>query len=304
MLNLEGLTLPVVNTASGTITVSFLVAGMAGLLLLLLLLLTLFRAGVTGLLVFIAVLAVGIGAAWLWMERERVEERRALEARILALDAQALAPDSVLACIDGPNGDAVDTGCERALFAGPESLAAASSYVAARLALLADGLKFAARDPDFSSALDRSRRALEQDRFGVVANVLMVRNGCTAERCDALVLLRDPTRVRANLRDRTFDSTVARYAATWLTRAARVGAGQTPTQPAPPSAAGLNFPSAASIPPVSIMNAEPSSAGTPAESPAAATPQPPRRPAAAARPPATQARPLPRPPAGPPPPRP
>ena len=283
MLNLEGLTLPVVNTADGTITLSFLVAAIAGALLLLLLLVSFLRAGATGLLALICVLAIGFGGAWLWTERERLEQRRALETRIMALDAQAVAPDSVLACIDGASGDAVDAGCERAVFASPEALAAVSSYVAARLSLVDDGFRLAGSDPEVERALDRSRRTLEQDRFGVVANVLAVRNGCSAERCDAFVLLRDSTRVRANLKDRTFDNTVGRFAAAWSARPARGGASsQAPTAPQP--SAGVNFPSAASIPPVSIMNAEP---------PTAAAPPPARRPAPAARPPATQVRPLP-----------
>jgi hypothetical protein len=295
MLNLEGLTLPVVNTTNGTITLSFLVAGIAGALLLLLLLLSFFRAGVTALLALLSVLAIGAGGAWVWAERERVDQRRALEARIAALDVQAVAPDSVLACVDGPVGDTIDAGCERAVFASPEAIAAANSYVAARLSLVDDGLKFAGRDPEVARALDRSRRTLEQDRFGVVANVLMVRNGCSAERCDAFVLLRDATRVRTNLKDRTFDSTVARYAATWSTRAARTGASsQAPPPAAQQPSAGINFPSAASIPPVSIMNAEPAAppASAATEAPAAAAP-PPRRPAPAARPAPPQPRPLP-----------
>jgi hypothetical protein len=298
MLNLEGLTLPVVNTADGTITLSFLVAGIVGALLLLLLLLSFFRAGVSALLALISVLGIGIGGAWLWTERERLDQRRALEARITALDALAVAPDSVLACVDGPVGDPVDAGCERAVFASPEAVAAASSYIAARISLVDDGLRIAGRDSEVERALDRSRRTLEQDRFGLVANVLMVRNGCSAERCDAFVLLRDATRVRASLKDRVFDSTVARYAATWSTRPARTGA-TSPAPAAPQPSAGVNFPSAASIPPVSIMNVEPpatppaGAGAAPDTTPPAAT-APPRRPAApAARPPATQARPLP-----------
>jgi hypothetical protein len=306
MLNLEGLTLPIVNTTDGTITLSFLVAGIAGALLLLLLVMGVFRAGVMALLALIAVLTIGIGGAWLWTERERMDQRRALETRIVALDAQSVAPDSVLACVDGTVGDTVDAGCERAVFASPEAVAAAASYAAARLSLVEDGLKFAARDPEIAAALDRSRRTLEQDRFGVVANILMVRHGCSAERCDAFLLLRDPTRVRANLKDRTFDNTVARHAAAWTTRAARTGASQAPAASQP--SAGITFPSAASIPPVSIMNTEPSgpasaTGSAPPDTPSAA-PQPPRRPAPAARPPATQARPLPPPGTTAPPPRP
>src|SRR5262245_43641987 len=148
MLNLEGLTLPVVNAESGTITLSFLVAGVAGALLVLLLLLSFFRAGITALLALLAVVVIGGGGAWVWAERERVDHRRTLDARIVALDAQAVAPDSVLACVDGPLGDTVDAGCERAVFGSPEAIAAASSYVAARLALLDEGLRQSGRDPE------------------------------------------------------------------------------------------------------------------------------------------------------------
>jgi hypothetical protein len=301
MPSLEGLSLPMINSADSTITLPFWLAGVTAALLLLFFILALFRGGLAGTLVLVMLLAAGIGGAWAWLEHGRTEERRVIEARVTGLDAQALASDSVLACLDGPLGETVEVGCERALFASPETVAAASSYVSARLALLADGTKLAGRDPELAGTLERTRRSLEQDRFGVVANVLSVRNGCTAERCDVLVLLHDPTRVRNNLKERTFDATVVRYAAAWSTRAPRnasaaIGAGGGPGTPLPPS---YNLPSSASIPPVSIMGPEPSGASTnpPAEAPpAAALPQPPRRPATAQRP-APPPRPLPAPPA-------
>ena len=312
MPSLDGLSLPIINSADSTVTLPFWLAGVVAALLLLFFILALFRGGLTGTLALVALLAAGTGAAWAWLEHGRMEERRALEARISGLDAQALASDSVLPCLDGPVGDAVEAGCERALFASPEAIAAASSYASARLALLSDATKFAARDPEFAGALERTRRGLEQDRFGVVANVLLVRNGCTPERCDLLVLLRDPTRVRSNLKERPFDTIVARYAATWSTRGARntAGAGAPGGAPGIPLPPNYNLPSSASIPPVSIMTNEPSGAAAsmPADTapPAAAPPQPPRRPAAAQRP-AAQARPNPLPvppPTSAPPPRP
>ena len=48
-------------------------------------------------------------------------------------------------------------------------------------------------------ALMQLRRNVEVDRFGIVAHVLSVRDGCTAARCDAFALLNDPSRVSANL---------------------------------------------------------------------------------------------------------
>src|SRR6266540_3489139 len=267
MWNFDAFAIPGINFADSAVSMPLWVAGIALALLMLFLLLALLRSGAVGTLVFLVLVAVAIGGGWFWYERERAEERRAIETRLMELNQQALASGSVLACLDGLSGDAVESGCERVLFANPETLAAASSYTAARIAILSNALGFASRrDPDLERGFDGLRRALEQDRFGVVANVLAVQNGCTAERCDTLILLRDPTRVRANLRERTFDGIVARHAANWG-QASRTGtASSAANGKSLPS--GYSLPSAASIPPVSIMNNEPASTAPSAASPA------------------------------------
>ena len=110
------------------------------------------------------------------------------------------------------------------------------------------------------------RRAIELDRFGIAAHVLAVRDGCTAERCAAFALLRDADVIKANLKAQVFDQYVSRYAADWNKAAPvaeKAGAGRSParlSRPPPaktPVSSKYDFPSAASIPPVSIMNAEP-----------------------------------------------
>jgi hypothetical protein len=45
--------------------------------------------------------------------------------------------------------------------------------------------------------------------------VLSEREGCTADHCEALTRLSDPTRVLGNLRDRTFKEQVNKYTAIW-----------------------------------------------------------------------------------------
>ena len=55
------------------------------------------------------------------------------------LATRALAPGSALACLDTIAGETVENACEKALFASPEATAAAVSYVAAQLSLLAAG---------------------------------------------------------------------------------------------------------------------------------------------------------------------
>ena len=199
--------------------------------------------------------------------RDRSAERRDLEMRAAELNAQSLAPGSPLACLNGLAGEDVEAACEKALFAAPATVAAATSYAAARLALLADMAAYIKRGgANIDSALLPLRRSLEADRFGFVAHVLAMRDGCTSDNCRALALLHDPSHVRANLSGQTLDRYLDRYLAAWA---------QSPDVPladatSPSSATGqpgapgqrkvmvdIDFPTAASIPPVSIMNPEP-----------------------------------------------
>ena len=212
-------------------------------------------------------------------ERERAEERRLLLRRAQDLANQAAAPGSVLACLDGALGETVEAACERSLFGSPEAIASATAYTAARLALLAEAVNSAARTKvSADTAVPGLRPALEGDLFGFVAQVLATRYGCSAEKCGALALFREPARVVSNLKERPYDSYVTRYAAAWQARNHRTPTSSSGASPVPP---GFNVPSAASIPPVSIMVPEPTttppnSGAAPAEAAAA-----PRRPSPA-----------------------
>ena len=236
---------------------------------------------------------------------ERLAERRALAQRSAELTARALAPGSTLACLDGGAGEAVENACEKTVFGTPQSTAAAVAYMAARLTLLSDGLVFARRsDPDFALTFAGLRRAIELDRFGLAAHVLALRDGCTAERCAAFALLGDAEVVKANLKAQVFDQYVSRYAADWgksepMVKAPAPAPVSSATESFAPSKTPLgskySFPSAASIPPVSIMNSEP-------PLPKAATEAQAAQPAQPAQPPAAAATPAPAPPKRPPPP--
>jgi hypothetical protein len=203
-------------------------------------------------------------------EGERFAERRALAQRVAQLTGAAMAPGSTLACLDGAAGEAVENACEQTVFAGPQSTAAAVASMAARLTLLSDGLAFARHsDPDFAVSLAGLRRAIELDRFGIAAHVLAVRDGCTAERCDAFALLGDANVIKSNLKAQVFDQYVSRYAANWNKNAAtapvadRLPGAMAPVAILPdapakaPVSDKYDLPSSASIPPVSIMNPEP-----------------------------------------------
>ena len=198
--------------------------------------------------------------------RDQADERRAIEARAAELTARSLAPGSALGCLDAVASTAVESACERPLFASPEAVAAAVAYVDGRFSQLTASAALAARDPTYQPAFERLRRGLEADRYGVVAHVLMTRC-CSGADCAELGLLRDPTRVLANMKARAFESNVGVHALAWQPNGASAalasappftvpppvattGAGsETPTAsagPKPPSK--LDFPSASSIP--------------------------------------------------------
>jgi hypothetical protein len=142
-------------------------------------------------------------------------QRRALDDRKVALMAGSIAPGSALSCLDELAGEAVDA-CEKGVFASPEAVAAAVKYVTAQIALLDAGAAYANRfDASSAAELAPLRTAVELDRFGLVAQVLKEREGCTVDRCDALTRFRDSTRVLANLRDGTFEGLAKKYTAIW-----------------------------------------------------------------------------------------
>jgi hypothetical protein len=263
----------------------------------------------------IGLILLGVGIAWILLDssvrRDLAVERRALDGRANELMVRAIIPGSALACLNGMAGEAVEAACEKALFATPEAAAAATSFVSAQLALLADATAFARRDASYTGIPAQLRHSAELDRYGLVAHVLAARDACTADHCPTFALLNDASRVSTNLAEQPYDLYVAHYAAGWPAPAEVPVAGRAPSSPPPalasaptaiPGAApavGLRvpgpdvfFPSASSIPPVNIMNAEPPAASeatgtTPAPAPKQAqrkAPAPARRPPAEAAP--------------------
>ena len=212
---------------------------------------------------------LGAVIAWAVLDREAAGDRlaagRALEMRAAELAARTLAPGSPLSCLEALVGDNVEAACEKAIFASPASVASATSYVAARLSLFSEMAAYIGRGgTEIDHAVLPLRRALEADRFGFLAHLLVVRDGCTREHCDALTLLHDPERVRAHLSEGTLDQLVAQYSTAWaqpMEGAADAQARQAASAQSalPPSHKPVNidFPTAASIPAVSIMTPEP-----------------------------------------------
>jgi hypothetical protein len=294
------------DVATGTLALMVFSAGAAAIIVAVLFRVALRRAGGAGRAGLLWVCAVVfLGAIFTYAlfdrfaTRDLISERRSIEARAAELTARTLAPGSALGCLDAVANTLVESGCEKPLFATPETVAAALAYVDARFSLLAAGAVLAEHDASYRPAFERLRQGLETDRYGFVAQVLMTR-GCTSADCAELKLLRDPARIVANMRTRAFEAALGAHALAWaagttstmasappvsLPPSATTGAAHdapvAPLAPAgPPGTAKFDYPSASSIPAVSIMSAEPSAPPAP-EPKAAVPPPPPKRPAAA-----------------------
>jgi hypothetical protein len=262
-------------------------AGFFGLIMLI----TLLRAEksvANGALTVITLLAIGIAvAATMRVYGPAGRETSTAEARTQATVTATL---PALACLDDLAGDAVATGCEKALFGAPDAAAAAVAYTAARIDRLTALGDAATADKSLTLETKVLRKALERDRYGLVAQVLVARDGCTQFDCAVFRSLTDQQQVAANMDSHLYDQLVARYAPTW-TAPAMAAPGALPPNPIavlPPSMptgkpTNAEFPSASSTPPVSIMTPEPPTAATrqpPAANAAAAPAAAPRAPAA------------------------
>jgi hypothetical protein len=194
-----------------------------------------------------------------------------------------------LSCIDELAGETVLPACEKSLFGSAESTAAALSYAAAQITRLTSFGDVAAADKNLTPELQMLRRAVERDRYGLMAYVLQARERCTPSDCAAFRSLTDRQQVVSNMDGRVYDGLVMRYSASWNAPASAAApapvAALAPTMPTG-KPTNAEFPTAASTPPVSIMTPEPaprSSAST------ANAPLPSSRPAASAHAPAAAA---------------
>jgi hypothetical protein len=255
-------------------------------------LITLLRAEksvANGALTVITLLAVGIAVAA--TIREFGPEGRAASGQMTRSFQPMNAALPALSCIDDLAGDIVLAGCEKALFGSAESAAAAVSYAASQLTRLAALGDAAAANGSVTPELQTLRRAVERDRYGLMAQVLIARDHCTPADCAVFRALTDKHQIVANMDERTYDGLIARYAPLWNAPATPAPAPVAALMPTMPTGKPTNadFPSAASTPPVSIMTPEPGTTPPPAprstaSTPAANAPLPSPRPAAASAP--------------------
>jgi len=226
-------------------------------------LITLLRAEksvANGALTLITLLAVGIAVAS--MMRSQDPAQRGANGDPAATASVSFSPPA-LACIDDLAGDLVLSNCERGLFGSAEMTAAAVSYAAGMLSRLSQAGDIATANKVMTAELLALRRAVERDRYGLMAYVLLTRDRCTPTDCVMFRAVADRQQLVNNMEGRTYEGLVTRYASQWNAvpsaqsqPPAGTFAGLAPSAPAgKPTTA--EFPSSANTPPVSIMNPEP-----------------------------------------------
>jgi hypothetical protein len=184
-----------------------------------------------------------------------------------------------LSCIDDLAGEAVLTACEKALFGSPESAAAAIAYAASQITRLTAFGDVAAANQVMAPEMQAVRRAVERDRYGLMAYVLAARDHCSPSDCAAFRALTDQHQIIVNMNERVYEGLISHYEPLWNAPPIAPVAALPPSMPTgrPTNA---EFPTAASTPPVSIMTPEPGTAVAPTRAPAtvANAPSPSSRP--------------------------
>jgi hypothetical protein len=251
------------------------------------------RSVANGALTVITLLAVGIAVAATIRGYGPAATRGAFgEVRTAPAQTAAL---PALSCLEDLAGDTVLGICEKAVFASAESTAAAVSYVAAQISRLTALGDAATATKSMTSDLQALRRSIEHDRYGLVAQVLQMRDHCTPTECPVFRALTDNHQIIANMDEHLYEGLVNRHATIWTASPPPAGApapGMGALAAYPPSLptgkpTNADFPSSNSIPPVSIMSPEPVAREKPAPATAAApaahpSPAPSQSPAPAA----------------------
>ena len=236
---------------------TLMAAGFSALLVLIVLL----RADKTvanGALAVIALLAIGIASSST-VRGFGPPSRTANSTIDMRGQAQHVALAPALACLDGLAGESVEAACEKAVFGSADTAAAAVSYAAGQVSRVIAASNARTLTPEQQIL----KRAVERDRYGLVAQVIMVRDRCVVTDCPLFRALSDPNQIKANMNDRLYDALVTRYSPSWTSAAAPASNMLTGVPSAAPANAPtgrpttVDFANSASIPPVSIMTPDP-----------------------------------------------
>lgn len=210
-----------------------------------------------GALAVIALLAIGIASTTTvrgFGTPSRLTDT-AVDPRAGATQHVALAP--ALACLDGLAGESVEVACEKAVFGSADTAAAAVSYAAGQVSRVIAASNARTLTPEQQIL----KRAVERDRYGLVAQVVMIRDRCVVTECPLFRALSDTNQIKANMNERLYDTLVVRYSPSWTNAAAAAPSPAAGLLPAGNTPSGrpstVDFATSSAIPPVSIMTADP-----------------------------------------------
>src|SRR5712675_2377389 len=123
-----------------------------------------------GALTVITLLAVGIAVA-------ATIRGFGPDGRMVSAETQSSQPTiaalPALSCIDDMAGETVLTACEKTLFGSPDTTAAALSYAGSQITRLTALGDVAAAENSMTPELRSLRRAVERDRYGLMAYALV-----------------------------------------------------------------------------------------------------------------------------------
>jgi hypothetical protein len=212
-----------------------------------------------GALAVIALLAIGI-ASTTTVRGFGPPARIAEPAPDQRVSVAQVAAAPALACLDGLAGENVEVACEKAIFGSADTAAAAVSYTASQVSrVIATGT---ART--LSPEQQVLKRTVERDRYGLVAQVIAVRDRCIITDCPLFRVLSDSSQIKSNMSERHYDTLVTRYSPSWTSAAAAPQALPAASAAAASMLTGvptgrpnnIDFANSASIPPVNIMTSE------------------------------------------------
>lgn len=228
------------------------------------------RSVANGALVVMTLMAIAVAVAGIM--RNPGQSATESSGKIAAVPSTPMF--SALACVDDMAGETVLTACEKVLFGSPDSTAAAVTYTASLVSRLTALGDVVAANRVMTPELQALRRAVERDRYGLVAYTLSARDRCQPAQCAAYASLTDHNQIAANMDERIYEGLIIKYAPSWNAPApAPAGAlAGLPTSLPTGRPTNADFPTSASTPPVNIMTPEP---------PVAAAPVAPRPPVAA-----------------------
>src|ERR1700686_2175802 len=196
------------HSAAFPVWLTLAAAGFFGIIMLI----TLVRAEksvANGALTVITLLAVGIAVAATIREFGPAGRPGSAEMARSSQPMSAALP--ALSCIDDLAGDIVLAACEKALFGSAETTAGAVSYAASQITRLTASGDVAPANRSLTPELQMLRAAVERDRYGLMAQVLLARDHCTPSNCRAFRALTDSRQIVANMEARPYDGLIARY---------------------------------------------------------------------------------------------